>query len=170
MRRRLAIYLLSIVIAVPAAAQDERPQALTRVLDCRTLADAGERLECFDREVAAMEQAEASKDLVVVDRKQLRDTRRSLFGLTLPSLAIFGDRDDDEEESVIETTIRTASVDPYGKFVVLLEDGAVWRQIDDRVLAIRPRAGQAITIRKAAMGSYLANVNAQGAVRVRRDR
>lgn len=174
--RRIALFaVLAACSALPAAAQQrearERPPALTRVLDCRALASAEERLACFDREVAALEAAERAQDLVVVDRQQLRRTRRSLFGLTLPNLSVFGDDGPDEEGmSQIESTIRGFRQDPYGKYTFVLEDGARWVQIDSRELRIEPRVGQPIRIRRAAMGSYLANVNNQIAIRVRRER
>jgi hypothetical protein len=159
--------------AAPAAAQPpeaERPEALTRLVGCRAVQSEAERLACYDREVAAFEAAEQSRQLVVMDRQQVRRTRRSLFGLVLPDLDIFGDDNPDEEEGVsaLETTLRSARQDAFGKWVLVLEDGARWHQIDSRELAREPRAGHPIRIRRAAMGSYLANIDGQIAIRVRR--
>ena len=167
--------LLAAAAAAPAAAQPpepERPEALTRLVGCRAVADEAERLACYDREVAAFEAAAQSRQLVVMDRQQVRRTRRTLFGLALPDLNIFGDDNPDEEEGVsaIETTLRAASQDAYGKWLLVLEDGARWRQIDGREMAREPRGGQPIRIRRAAMGSYLANIDGQIAIRVRRER
>ncbi len=163
--------------AAPAAAQEPepaqaRPEALTRLTECRNVQGEAERLACYDREVAAFEAAEQSRQLVVMDRQQVRRTRRSLFGLVLPDLDIFGDNEVDEEEGVsaLETTLRAASEDAYGKWILVLEDGARWRQIDSRTLARDPRGGHPIRIRRAAMGSYLANIDGQVAIRVRRER
>jgi hypothetical protein len=142
---------------------------LRELIGCRSLADASARLACFDRTAAAVDAAEKRKDLVVVDRDQLRTTRRTLFGLTLPNLSIFGDDSKDEEGvSRIETTIRGASQTAYRKWLFTLQDGAQWEQIDGRELSITPRAGHSIKIRRGAVGSYLANVQDQTAIRVRR--
>ena len=147
----------------------ERPAALSRVVQCRSIASTEERLACYDREVAAMDAAEASRELVVMDRQQIRRTRRSLFGLSLPNLGIFGDDNEDEEEaSRIESTVASASQNGAGKWVIELADGARWVQSDSRNLSIEPRRGHSVRIRRAAMGSYLANVNGQTAIRVRR--
>lgn len=166
--------LLALLIAVPAAAQEnssERPQALTRVLDCRAQQSPQERLACYDREVAALQQAEESRQLVVMDRQQVRRTRRTLFGLALPNLGLFGDDNDDQEGvSEIQSTLRGAVQNPYGKWILTLEDGARWIQLDGREFSREPRAGHAIRIRRAAMGSYLANIDNQIAIRVRRER
>ena len=172
MRPYLVLAAGAAICALPASAQQqtsERPQALTRVLDCRTIQSPAERLACFDREVAAMQAAEASRELVVVDRQQLRRTRRSLFGLTLPSLGLFADDNDDPEiVNEITGTVRTVSQNAYRRYTFTLEDGQRWAQIDGTDLGIEPRRGDPIRIRRAAMGSYLANVRGQIAMRVRR--
>jgi hypothetical protein len=161
-------------IAGPAAAQPPRPgqeipPVLGRVVQCRTIASEAERLACYDREVAAMQAAQSSGELVAMDRSQVRRTRRSLFGLTVPNLGIFGDdNDDDEEASRIESTVRSATQNGEGKWIIEIEDGARWLQTDTRNLNIPPRRGQPIRIRRGALGSYLANVNNQVAIRVRR--
>lgn len=172
-RIAVAAALLAGLPAAAAAQQprpgEERPQVLSRVVECRAIAAAEERLACYDREVAAMDAAQASGELIAMDRQQVRRTRRSLFGLTLPNLGIFGDDNEDEEQaSRIESTVRSASQNNNGKWIIELEDGARWLQIDSRNLNIPPRRGHAIRIRRAALGSYLANVNNQVAIRVRR--
>jgi hypothetical protein len=142
---------------------------LRELIGCRNLAEPSARLACFDRAAAAVDEAEKRKDLVVVDRDQLRKTRRTLFGLTLPNLSIFGDDNKDQEGvSQIETKIRAATQNPYRKWILTLQDGAQWEQIDGRELSITPRAGHSIKIRRGAVGSYLANVQNQTAIRVRR--
>jgi hypothetical protein len=167
-----AAVVLILAVAAPVAAQEEEPPrsaALSRLVDCRGIAAAEERLACYDREVAALDAAETRKDVVVVDREQLRKTRRTLFGLTLPNLSIFGD-DSPDEEGVQQITAKIKSVSrmPRGEWVFELEDGARWVQTDSRELPIWPKPGHEIAIRKAAFGSYLANVNDQIAIRVER--
>ncbi|HEX8644812.1 MAG TPA: hypothetical protein VF702_12955 [Allosphingosinicella sp.] len=165
----LFVGLASAAVAQRQRPAPETPAALSRVVQCRSIAAEAERLACYDREVAAMDQARASGELVAMDRQQVRRTRRSLFGLAVPDLGIFGDDNDDEEEaSRIESTVRSASMNANGKWTIELADGARWIQTDSRNLNIPPRSGQPVRIRRAAMGSYLANVNNQTAIRVRR--
>lgn len=167
----LVSFCLPAFDAVAQKPSESRPQALKKLIECRSIADQTPRLACYDREVAAVDAAEARKDLVVVDREQLRETRRSLFGLTLPNLAVFGaDSPDQEEFSRIESRIKSVSQLPDGKWTFVLEDGARWVQNDSRELAVYPKSGHPIAIRKAAIGSYLANVNKQTAIRVTRVR
>ncbi|HEX8444478.1 MAG TPA: hypothetical protein VF631_12615 [Allosphingosinicella sp.] len=176
MMKRIYVAALAAGFMLPApaigqAAKQERPALLKNLTGCRTIAESTARLACFDRAAAAIDQAEARKDLVVVDRDQLRTTRRTLFGLTLPNLSVFGD-DSDTEEGVsrIESTIKAAYPNAYGRWILTLADGAQWEQADSRSLASEPRPGRSIKIRKAAMGSYLANIDGQTAIRVRRMR
>ena len=172
---RIAIAAAALVgLASGASAQrerpdQERPEVLGRVVECRAIAAPEERLACFDRAVAALDAAQTSGQLVAMDRQQVRRTRRSLFGLGLPDLGIFGDDNEDEEQArQIESTIRSASQNAVGKWIITLADGARWLQTDSRNLNIEPRQGHPVRIRRAARGSYLANVNGQVAIRVRR--
>lgn len=174
---RIAIAAAALALAAPtsAAAQENDPprsEALKKLVDCRSVGDPTERLACFDREVAAVDAAEAANELVVVDREQIRKTRRTLFGLTLPDLGIFGGGGDDDEEeegvSRIESTIKNVARGSYGRWILTLEDGAVWAQTDDRTLPRWPKAGQPIVIKRAALGSFMANVNEQNGIRVER--
>lgn len=167
-----SIFLLLVLEASGAAAKEpaalQAPPAISRVVACTSLADPGQRLACFDREVAAMNQAQRTGDLVAMDRQQVRKTRRSLFGLSLPDLGLFGDSENDDGPSEIVTTIKAARQDSRGTWTIDLAEGGRWVQIDSRLFVIDPAPGHPIRIRRAALGSYLANVNKQIAVRVRR--
>lgn len=161
-----AIGASAVAAKEPAASQ--APPAISRVVACTSVMDSGQRLACFDREVAAMSQAQRTGDLVAMDRQQIRKTRRSLFGLSLPDLGVFGDSKNDDGPSEIVTTIKSARQDPRGAWTIDLAEGGRWLQIDSRPFVIDPAPGQPIRIKRAALGSYLANVNKQVAVRVRR--
>lgn len=172
MRHFVTAGLFVALAAVPAVSpakdppKPPTPAVVNRVVACTTVTDAQQRLACYDREVAAMNQAEKSGELVAMDRSQVRKTKRSLFGLSLPDLGVFGDAS--EDDSTIETTIRTVRMNPDGKYLFDLAEAGRWIQLDSRNFVIDPKAGQPIRIRRAAMGSYMANVNKQVAIRVRR--
>lgn len=174
----VAALVSSIAISTTALAAEKNPPArsatLTRLVECRSISEPDERLACFDREVAALDAAEASKQVMIVDKEQVRKTRRSLFGLALPDLGIFGSGagsdDDDEEAARLEAQIKSVSQVGYGKWAFELDDGARWVQTDDRPLGVEPRAGQTILIKRGALGSYMANVNGQRSFRVQRTR
>ena len=159
---------LTVAAAKPAKVQ-QRPEAFDALVRCRAIADAGPRLQCFDTAAAALEQAADSRELVVVDRKQVREAKRNLFGLDIPNLNPFSGDDDEEADEVksVEGVVASSYRDGDGKWVVKLEDGATWAQTDDKPL-LRPRAGDKVKIVRAAMGSYMMRVASQPGVRVKR--
>jgi len=147
----------------------QRPEAFEALVACRAIADEKARLHCYDTAAAAMEQAAERHELVVVDRKQIRETKRSLFGIDLPRLNIFGGGDNDAEEvKEVEGVVSNAYQNGDGRWVVKLEDGAVWAQIDNNPIAVRPKTGQKVRIHRGAIGSYIMNINGQPGVKARR--
>ena len=143
------------------------PAGFGRLLACRGLSESAARLACFDREARAVGEAVARRDIVVVDREAVGKTRRSLFGLALPDLGIFGD-DGSDALKQIDGVIAGVSTNRDGGYVFSLADGSRWTQIDDRPIAIEPRGGDKVIVRKAALGSYMLSVGRQPDVRVRR--
>lgn len=92
-----------------------------------------------------------------------------MFGFSFPKLGgIFGG--DDEEISEIDTVIRSVSIDRSGKYTLVMEDDAVWTQIDTTKLPRQPKPGQKIHIKTATMGSYFATIEGGRAIRLKRDR
>lgn len=173
-----ALLLTALAVAAPAQrnrqpsrAIEGRPELFENLVRCRGMAEAAARLQCFDAAAAALDLAAQRHDVVVVDRAQVRESRRRLFGIALPRLPIFGGGDngqDDEEVRSIDSTVASASQDGYGHWMVHLADGSFWVQTDDQPLALRPRPGQAVTVTRAALGSFMMRVNRQPGVRVRR--
>ena len=176
----LAALLLGLVTAAYAQRgerreqrrQQEQPELFQALVRCRAITEDMARLQCFDAASAALAQAAERRELVVVSREQVRESRRRLFGLALPRLPIFGGGDDgrpDEEEiDHIESTVASASQDGYGHWAVRLADGSLWVQTDNNMLALRPRPGQTVVVQRAALGSYMMRVNRQPGIRVRR--
>src|SRR5690606_15796466 len=67
--------------ALAQTAPPERAATVQALADCRKLSEDSARLACYDKAVAALDQAEARGDIVVVDRDQARKVRRQAFGL-----------------------------------------------------------------------------------------
>ena len=156
------------VHAAPPKAPVRAP-AVQSVINCQAITDNTQRLACFDSAVAGMAQAEDKGDLVTIDREQRRTVRRQAFGLILPSLAIFDRGERPEDVDRITAKVKTASQAASGKWIIVLDDGAAWRQIDDNELYRSPHAGSVANIRKAALGSFFMNLDGQQAIRVHRD-
>jgi hypothetical protein len=164
--------LLACAAAVPGAAaqprSDDRAALVQKLADCRKTTDDGARLSCYDAAVAALEQAQAKGEIVVVDREQARTVRRQAFGFSLPSLSMLERGDEKDPVDQVSAKIASARQDASGKWTLRLEDGAVWQQIDVGGLTLAPKAGDTVTIRRASLGSFLASVEGRRALRVRR--
>jgi hypothetical protein len=174
-RASLAAAALS-ALALAGAAAGAPPKAegraglLQGLIDCRKLTDAAARLACYDAAAGAMDQAEAKGDLVVIDREQARSVRRQGFGFNLPSLSLFERGETPEEVDRVVLTVDSARRDGSGKWILRMEGGQVWRQIDTGELGRDPRAGSTVRVRRATLGSYLLSVEgARGGIKVHRD-
>jgi len=175
MRVTLSLFLMAAAfIATPVMAekkdklQEARPPLFEALVNCRSIAEAAERLACYDTKVAAMDEAEKNDELVLADKETMMDARRGLFGFSLPKLRLFGDGEEDEGQDEIVAIIGSAYQTGSAKWTIVLEDGARWAQIDDTVIGKNPVKGMEIKIRKAAMGSFFANVAGQRAMRMKR--
>lgn len=149
-------------LAVPAVAADKPkddnappPPVFQAVIDCRSEADPAARLACYDRAVGVMAEARSTKELVVADRATMREARKGLFGLSLPSLKLFGGSES-EDVTAIDGTIESSYAAKDGNFIFVLSDGARWKQVEGR--PAYARKGDPIHIEKASLGSFFAKI------------
>lgn len=156
-------------LAAPPAAQ-KRAAVLQGLADCRKLTDGAERLACYDKAAALLDEAETKGDIVVADRAQVREVRRQAFGFILPSLNVFDHPGDKPEEADrLTAKVESAVQQGDGKWIIRLEGGQVWRQIDTDELTRYPKAGGTVTISRAMMGSYKLSTGGGSVIRVHRD-
>ena len=155
-------------VELAADPTNRRPEVLQKLFDCRGISEVVARAACYDAQVDALDAAERDRKVVVVDQAEVRRTRRSLFGFPLPDLNLFSSDKDEKTEEVTRVETKVAGVSMRNGLLLTLEDGSRWVQSDSEPLATDPKPGEAIVIRKAAMGSYFANIGARRAIRVRR--
>ncbi len=171
-RSMLVAVALSATLAAGAFAKDknrgntgETPPVFQAVLDCKTVADPKDRLACFDHTVEILAKANSTRDIVIAERSTVKEAERGLFGLSLPRIKLFGG-DDDDQIKEIESTITNFRRDENGALIFTIADGARWRQIDSQPQIAK--AGDKIKIRKAALGSFFANINDRSGFKVTR--
>lgn len=164
--------LLAAAIALAAspalAAEPAEPAVIAALKACRAITADAERLACYDKAAQSVTKAQESGEVIIIDKQTARAARRQAFGLELPTLSILDKGADKSETEKLQSVVKAARVDAEQRLVVTLEDGAVWRQIDDTMLGKPPKAGDTIEVRKAAMGSYMMKIGSQPAIRVRR--
>lgn len=162
------------LLATPVAAQERKkspppptPELFEALEACRSIADNAQRLSCFDGTSAKLSAAVDSKQIVVIEEKEVKKTKRSLFGFRLPDLSIFGGNDNDpEEEKTLTTTIKTLRKAEGGRWNIGIPEGAVWQTTEGA--SFIPKIGDALEIKAGVMGGYFVKVRNKRAVRAKR--
>jgi hypothetical protein len=143
------------------------PQSVQQLIACRSVTDSAQRLACYDRTAAAIGQAIASKNLVVIDKARATAAKRSLFGFSIPDFGgLFGGGDNDVSE--IASTVTKATQDGYGAWIVTLADGSTWAQQDDSPLGLPPERGNKVVVHRGSFGAFFLRVAGQPGIRVKR--
>ena len=167
-----SLALAAIGVGGPTAAAPNLLASRTAVAqaigDCRKVADKDARLDCYDKAADAFEQAQQAGQVVVVDRAQIHEVKRQAFGFALPSLNLFTRGPKEDEVKNVTVKLAGAHQDAMGKWVMVTEENAVWRQTDDSDPFNPPHAGSSVAIRRASLGSFFCNVDGQTAIRCAR--
>lgn len=170
--RNFVIVAGAYALAVAGTAQAARPvqtgssAQVSRLMECRAIAAADQRLACFDRESASMQAAIASRDLVFVDKEKATAAKRSLFGFSIPNFGgLFGGGDDEIQQ--IESTVKGTGHNADGGWIITLADGSTWSQTDDWP-GLDPRPGKQVIVKRAALGSFRLSIPGQNGIKVKR--
>jgi hypothetical protein len=163
MKVKLAIAAGAMIVAGASGIAAE-PRSSDRVLRefgaCRATPDAAARLACFEKTFDGFEKAVKAKEVTIVDKADVREARRSLFGFTLPKIDMFGGGRSDPADDFVEinSTVASARDSGGGRIEIRLADesGAVWQTTDP--MAFPPRPGAKIRIRQGALGNYFLTV------------
>jgi hypothetical protein len=173
-RKGLLLFAAAVAVSAPAVAKDKPAPAESPLMSaaerCRQIPDQAKRLACFDNAVSALEQATRSGEVSVVDRAEVRKTRHSLFGFSLPKIPFFsGDTTMNEAQDKLESTITSVKALYNGYFeIVLADNNATWRTTESNVSFDPPKPGQKITILRGLLGNYFLQINGQVGVRGKR--
>ena len=170
MKMKFAIVLLAASSTSAAFGQDSaEDDPLSELRVCQNNAEPDARLACYDRVSAEILGAADAGALRVVEREEVRETRRKLFGFSLPELGIFkSDKTSDKEEEefkVLETTIAGVRGSHRQGYVITTAEGAVWQITDIPGRLLSPKVGQPIEFRNAALSSYFVRINGQRGVK-----
>ena len=139
--------------AAAPAQQRATSSEITALTACRAIAEPQARLACYDKAAGNLEQAIATKQVTVLTRKDVSETKRSLFGFSVPKLPFFGG-DDEPESKQIVAKISSVRSTGYGKFQFKLEDGALWETTESSTFGEMPSTGENVTIKRGTMGNY----------------
>lgn len=162
----LALGVLSLIVAAPAHSEESKRGApyLDELRACQAIEDDSTRLACFDKSVNAIVAATQSGEVQVVEKEQIEQTRRGMFGFTLPKLGLFGGKEDIE---LMQSTI-TGVKGIRGGWIITIEEGSVWQMNNVPSRLVPPKVGNSVEFKKAALGSYFIRIEGQTGVKGRR--
>ena len=166
---RLVLILMlpsGVAAAVREANQPTSP-IVAEFAGCGRIADLAPRESCYAAAAQHLAGGVARGDIVVLDRSGIREARHSLFGFRLPTLSFLqgGAGPRDPADDVVESSVAAATGFGFGLWTITLANGAVWRTTEPERIAA-PRTGDAVRIRRTALGGYLMTAGDQHAARV----
>ena len=157
---RLALALGAMVIWDAPLCADESLDANVRA--CARLRNDSERLVCYDRKVAPLASMEAPVN---------EPPAEEMFGADT-SVAEPADAEPERvapREELAEITAKVTSVQRVGRSTqIALDNGHVWQTDEDRELLLK--AGDSVTISRAALGTFRMATPSNRVARVRRVR
>jgi hypothetical protein len=141
------------------------PRSVQSLLDCRSIVDSAQRLACYDKAAGTVAEAINKKDLVLIDKERATAAKRSLFGYSVPDFAgLLGGGD----VTQIEGTVAGFTNNADGGWTIKLQDGSVWTQTDDTPVALPPRRGDKVVVKRGTLGSYFFRLGNQPGFKVKR--
>jgi hypothetical protein len=147
-----ALLAMTAVVAVPNTWGQGVPAA---VRACASETDAAARLACFDREVARATASDSGAAAVPVPAAAPQLSPEERFGIRgelareVEARTKVGNPDLERLTSKVTAMSRS----PNGEMTVTIENGQVWAEREPG--ALRVRVGETVTIRTAALGSFL---------------
>ncbi len=173
---RIVALAVLVSLSLPAAAQtpaENTPEVLSAAYRCVEIAEDAARLDCYDRAINRLRQAETQGQIVAVDRAQAATIERDAFGFHLPSLATlipgFGGTEGAQADIAnVEMEVARVVELANGRHRFVMTNGQIWTQVDPQsVRNVRP--GDTITVRRAALGSFMLSPRHGAAHRIRRE-
>ena len=182
--RLAALTLVALAAASPGRAAPATQDLLEAASHCAGIADDHARLACYDSLAPRVKDALAAPPAALPgNRAPTTDEQRSWFGFDLGGLfgaspeqqttpAQFGNDKLPETHAKEETAAATVdsitagvtdvAFTPFGRFIVFLDNGQVWRQIEgdtDRAVFKKPAKNNKVTISRGFIGSYNLTLN-----------
>ncbi|EKE75860.1 hypothetical protein [Gallaecimonas xiamenensis] len=140
-----------------------------KLAQCAQLSDNGLRLACFD---ALAKQAKADPAMAATPASNESLRRPAVVAKTEDKAASFGMEQKVQRETQLEQlTAIVTKVDknPYGKLVIVLDNGQIWKQSDSNYLSLKN--GDKVVLDKGALGSiYLSTEGSNRNIRVSRSK
>ena len=177
MGMRLVFAALVAVVPASVAAQNSgkaSDRALAPFVACRQVPDVRARALCYDNALDKLQHSVAGREVVIVDKQQANEDRKSLFGFSpghgmpeprAPRAA--AGRSTDADVDKIDSTVVSARQSGYDRWTIRLATGANWRTLEPGIVT-SPKSGEEVHIRRGALGSFTMRIGKGRAMRAMR--
>jgi len=168
-------------VAIPAAPAFAQGSLQDQLAVCARISKESARIACYDSVASAM-QGNAAPSSAGFGASSIRSPAPVAPPPAPPAAASGGfgaeqvarptpQRSASPDADEVEVAVQSARDNGLRMWQITLADGAVWRMTERASAGFRPPApNETVTIRKAALGSYLMDVGHQSSVRVERVR
>ena len=177
---RLTLLVPSVILLLGAAVASPRDDVLEALGRCAAIADNQSRLACYDQLAPNLKQAIATPP-GSLDHEPTKTEQESWFGFDIGSLFgggssaptspdQFGRERTAESQAIrrreeiesISAKVTEIAYTAFGQFIVFLDNGQVWRQLQGEAERARFRSepkANTVTISRGALGSYNLTLN-----------
>lgn len=134
----------------PSASAQELPDGIRK---CAAEADDARRLECYDREVGRGTTPETGQPARPAATATPTLSPEERFGLTEEQKRRKQNLEKPHELERLTATVTGIARRPHGELVVTLDNGQIWAE--KRATSFLIQEGETVTIKAAALGSFL---------------
>lgn len=143
---------------------------IEEMMRCSSIEASDMRLACLDSALLALKSAHQNGEVILIDRDSIAEEARRKFGFRSSVTATSGVTGAVESVENLTSTLVDTHQNSSGKWVFILEDGTSWRQTDSQHFRPPSQKNTPVTIRLAAMNSFLMRIGSGRSVRVERTR
>ncbi|WP_052028216.1 hypothetical protein [Sphingobium sp. C100] len=173
-RKSAAVLLIGLALSADGAfARTSQSTTSAKLFDdlvqCRSVSGGDDRLACYDRAVTAMQDAQSKNEMAVIDKDSVRQAKRQQFGLNAFAASQLDSKSEGGVDDLDEIQSTIVGVDPLarGRWLLRLGDGSQWQTVEAVAYRV-PKANMAVTVKRAALGTFLIRPTGWPAVRARR--
>ena len=175
-RMRLVFAALVAVVPGSVVAQTSgkaSDRALAPFVACRQVPDVRARALCYDNALDKLQNSVAGREVVIVDKQQANEDRKSLFGFSPgrgmpePRAPRASGRQVAADVEKIDSTVVSAHQSGYDRWTIRLATGANWRTLEPGIVTA-PKSGEEVHIRRGSLGSFTMRIGKGRAMRAMR--
>lgn len=137
---------------------------------CTEMADDSARHACFDRVIPQLLNDAETGSLTVIGADELNQTRRRLFGFSLPNVPIFNG-ENGQPLDLLQSTITSVRYIGHDEWHFRIAEGdALWRVKNSSPRMRAPQVGDSVEFKSATLGTYFIRINGRKGVKGNRIR